>query len=317
MTEINPAIQARIELVKPLVAELLAERGMSAPTKTNNYLPVFLGLRPLALTYLPAEMPGGQRMGAAIDEYYKEHYTPGAGARLNLLDRLRKRGVNQEQEAELLARRKVLDNAYDEIVAASPAYVAHLAWLDRLALQQWQVKRRPSLREMYIYRDRPVRDQLAKLEDVAEKARQRMAAAGQGRPEQWMEYVYANEFDVEYLKGLGTLLGYPQCCIDRYTEDRNKAVNVEQRAWEQVRDLQSEGISIDVHAYYVKDFFPCTPDCPAARAQGELWEATMAALGPEIRDLYVGAMYSSFELVQNYPAMIQQHQQRLEQGPPA
>jgi hypothetical protein len=27
-------------------------------------------------------------------------------------------------------------------------------------------------------------------------------------------------------------------------------------------------------------------------------------------------MYSSFELVQNYPAFIQQHKQRLEQGPP-
>lgn len=316
MMEIPQAIAERVELLKPMAEEFLAERGITDLTKTNNYLAVSLGLRQVGLTYLPAELPGGPRMGEAIDRYYQDNYRPGAAPRLNLMDRLRKRGANPEQEAELQARRHVLEQAYDQIVAPSPAYVAHLHWLDRMALQQLQVKRRPSLREMYIYRDRRVRERLGQLEQIAYQAQVRMAAAGRRRPEEWVQYVYANEFDPDYVRGLGELLGYPSCCIERYVADRMSGVNVEQRAWEQVRDLQDEGVSIDVHSYYVKDFFPCTPDCAAARAQGELYEAALGAIHPDLRDLYIGSLYSAFEMVQGYPSFIQQHKERLEQGPP-
>lgn len=314
MAELSPELKARIDLVKPMAGDLISERGITDLSKTNNFLPVCLGLRQLALTYMPAEFPGGLRMGEAIDRYFKENYMPGEGLKPGLLNRFRRRGPNAEQEGELLAKRRVLEQAYNEIAASSPAYIAHLDWLDRLSLQHFQVKRRPSLREMFIYRDRKVKDQLVELEDIAEKARQRAATEAQEGRRELMEYVYANEFDPKYLRALGALLGYPECCVDRYAADREKGVNVEQRAWEQVRDMQSEGKSIDVHAYYVKDFFPCTPDCPAATAQGELWEAAYEELSPDLRDMYVGSMYQCFELVQNYPTLINQHRQRLEQG---
>ncbi len=311
MTELPPELKARIELVGPMVSDLVAERGITELSKTSNFLPVCLGLRQLALTYLPAEFPGGNRMGEAIDRYFKEHYTPGEGLKPGLLNRFRRRGPNAEQEGELLAKRRVLEEAYNEIVAASPAYASHLDWLDRLGLEQFQVKRRPSLREMFVYRDRRVKDRILELEGIAEKARQRVVAEGRQTP---LEYVYANEFDPKYLRGLGELLGYPSCCVDRYVEDRMKGQNVEQRAWEQVHELQTEGRPTDIHAYYVKDFFPCTPDCAAARAQGELWEAAYEALSPELHEMYIGTLYQNFELVQNYPVLINQHRQRLEQG---
>jgi hypothetical protein len=312
MVELSPELKARIDLVKPMAEDLVAERGITELSKTNNFLPVCLGLRQLALTYLPAEFPGGNRMGEAIDRYFKENYVPGEAPRAGLLNRFRRRGPHADQEAELLAKRRVLEQAYNEIAAGSPAYAAHLDWLDRMTLNHYQVKRRPSLREMFIYRDRRVKDRVVELEDIAEKARQRVAEGPGDRAP--LEYVYANEFDPKYLRGLGEMLGYPACCVERYVEDRMKGQNVEQRAWEQVHRMQSDGKSVDIHAYYVKDFFPCTPDCEAARAQGELWEAAYEALSPDLRDMYVGAMYQCFELVQNYPVLITQHRQRLEQG---
>jgi hypothetical protein len=81
-----------------------------------------------------------------------------------------------------------------------------------------------------------------------------------------------------------------------------------------VREAQEEGRPIDVRAYFVKDFFPCVPHCPEATAIGERYEAAYAELGEEIRDIYTGAQYQSFEYIQNYPRLILQHRQRLSQG---
>ncbi len=160
------------------------------------------------------------------------------------------------------------------------------------------------------------RQKLLDLEHVGAAARNRQTTGKQQDPDQAvMEYVYADEFDREYLQGLGRLLGYPECCVERYTADRLRGQNVEQRAWEQVREMHEQGKSVDVHAYFVKDFFPCVPDCPQAVALGGRYATAYAALGEEIHEVYTGALYQAFELVQNYPRLILQHRQRLSQGP--
>ena len=311
MADLAPDLQARIEQLRPLADDIVAERGISDLSKVGNFLPVALGLRGVGLTYLPAELPGGARLGEAIDKYFADNYRPPAAGLGGLL---RRRGG---QEAELNAKRRTLEAAYDKVVGQSTAYVAHLTWLDRLDLEQMQVKRRPSLREMYIYGDRAVRERVNQLEELAHEARRRARDQDQkgARPPELLAYVYANEFDPDYLKGLGLLLGYPECCIEAYQADRGADRNVEQRAYEQIRDMQREGRSIDVSAYFVKDFFPCQPDCAPAIATGQLWESAFAALAPELRDVYVGVTWESFELVANYPALINQHRRRLEKGP--
>lgn len=316
MTQGGDDIQKRIELVKPLVSEVRSERGISDHSKVSNFLPVALGLREVSLTYLPAELPGGIRLGQAIDAYFEEHYRPPqTGSMLGFLRRGKRGGEGSDPEAELRAKRKTLDEAYDAVVAPSDAYVAHLAWLERLELDQMQVKRRPSLREMFIYRDRTVRDRLGELESFADQARERASlSADRTDSSSVIGYVYANEFEPRYLRGLGALLGYPECCIEEYAANRMKGANVEQRAWEQVRAMQEAGRTVDVRAYFVKDFFPCRPDCPLAIAKGETYEAAYEALDGELAEIYTGALWSSFELVQSYPALINQHRRRLEQG---
>lgn len=316
MAQVSDDMQRRIELVKPLVPELRSERGISDHSKVGNFLPVALGLREVSLTYLPAELPGGIRLGQAIDAYFEEHYRPPqTGSMLGFLRRGKRGSEGPDPEAELRAKRKTLDEAYDAVVAPSGTYVAHLSWLERLGLDQLQVKRRPSLREMFIYRNRAVRDQLGELESFADQARERASVSSDRTdPSNVISYVYANEFDPRYLRGLGALLGYPECCIEEYAADRMKGANVEQRAWEQMRAMQEDGRTVDVRAYFVKDFFPCRPDCPQAIAKGEVYEAAYEALDAELTEVYIGALWSSFELVQSYPALINQHRRRLEQG---
>lgn len=313
MPELSEETRRRIESLRPLVPDLLAERGISEASKVCNFLAVALRLRPMALTYLPAEMPGGAKMGEAMDRYYLEHHEPPGGGLLSKLGLGRKAAANKQ--AELSAKRKTLDAAYNQVVAPSPAYVAHLNWLDRMALDPLQIKRRPTLREMYIYADREDRVRLLALEDAAAHSRGRPTTGADRDPNQAIiEYVYGAEFDRDYVLGLGKLLGYPDCCSVRYAEDRLRGQNVEQRAYEQISEAHESGKSIDVHAYFVKDFFPCTPGCPAAISRGEEFEAAFALLDGEVRDLYAGALYDSFELAQSYPLVIQQHRQRLEEA---
>lgn len=304
---------ANVAGLRPLAADLLAERGVTDYVKVGNLVAVALGLRPLSLTYLPAEMPGGSRLGEAIDQYFVEHYAPPPAGLGSLLRR--RQGPARDQEAALLAKRKTLDEAYQKVVAESPVYVAHLYWLDRLGLDQYQVKRRPTLREMYVYRDRAVRAKLLDLETIAGEARERAAGArGQGQDQSLLEYVYAGEFEPRYLQGLGELLGYPGCCVEAYAKDRVGGQNVEQRAWEQVRDYHVDNRPVDVRAYFLKDFFPCTPDCPQAADRGEEYQQASAELHPELGELYTGVLWSNFELVQSYPQLIAKHRQRLEQS---
>jgi hypothetical protein len=314
MAELPAATLQRIETLRPMVAALLAERGIGDASKVCNFLAVTLRLRPMALTYLPAELPGGIRMGEAIDRYFAERYRPpagGRGGRFRGLFGRGRRGASPKEE-ELIAKRKVLEAAYNEVAASSPAYAAHLAWLDRLGLDQIQIKRRPTLREMFIYHDRATRRRLVELEEAAAAGRSRPTTGAEGDAEQAMiEYVYATEFDRDYLRGVAALLGYPECCVEKYAEDRLKGQNVEQRGYEQIKAMQEAGKPIDVHVYYVKDFFPCSPDCAVAIARGEQFEAAFAALGDEVRDVYVGSLYDSFQLAQSYPLLIQQHKERL------
>jgi hypothetical protein len=316
MAELGAETRTRIDELRPLMAAFVAERGLTDYVKVCNYVPVAIGLRPLSLTYLPAELPGGQRMGEAIDRYFSEHYSPPAGAGpMSLFRRKGSGGQGPDPERELLAKRRTLDDAYSKIVAESQTYITHLSWLDKVGLDQYQVKRRPSLREMYVYRDRAVREQLLAVETIAEEARLRVAAArGKDREQALIEYVYANEFEPRYLRGLGRLLGYPECCVEAYARDRESARSVEQRAWEQVRDKHAASEHIDIHAYYLKDFFPCQPDCPKAVELGELFEQACAELHPELGEVYTGVMWSNFDLIQNYPQLIAQHRHRLEQS---
>lgn len=315
--EIPPKTRAAIDKVRGPAAGFAAERGLSDITKVCNYLPVALELRPLSLTYLPAELPGGSRLGEAIDRYFADKYVPpassGGGGLLGRFRRDKGGGpAVQQREAELAAKRKVLNDAYDQLVATSPAYVAHLHWLERLGLSQVQFKRRPTLREMFVYADRSARQELMELETVANAARSRPATGKKRDHDQAvMEYVYADEYDRDYLQGLGRLLGYPQCCVERYTADRLSGRNVEQRAWEQVREMHERGRPIDVHAYFVKDFFPCVPDCPQAVALGRQYAAAYEALGEDFAEIYTGALYQAFEYVRNYPLLIERHKQRL------
>jgi hypothetical protein len=179
-----------INKVLPHVPAFAAERGISDLGKVCNFLPVALGLRPLSLTYLPAELPGGARFGEAIDEYFSSNYRPpaaGSGGGMRGFFRKGRGGGDptlQSKEAELLAKRKLLNDAYDKIVAVSPAYLAHLSWLEKLGLDQVQFKRRPTLREMFIYGDRSIRQQLVDLESVANAARGRRTTGKDQDPDQ-------------------------------------------------------------------------------------------------------------------------------------
>ena len=116
----------RVAPLRQVVPELLAERGISGSSKVCNFLAVALRLRKMGLIYLPAELPGGSRMGEQIDRYYLEHQRPPAQGMLSRLG-FGRRGEAARKEAELRAKRRSLEEAYNSIVPASKTPMAK-AW---------------------------------------------------------------------------------------------------------------------------------------------------------------------------------------------
>ena len=282
-----------------LGGKFLSEPGISDTSKIQNFLLVSLGIRKASLTYLPAELPGGPEMGLAIDRYYYAHIKPGTG----------RHPPSMEHKLSVMAA------AYEEVVHRSPEYQAHLRWAGRLGLSVLEVHRRPTLVEMFLYADDGTRTELLRLRERAEDLR-RVALSGlrtADRPlgDPLIARVYPDELDAKYLRRLAGLLGYPACCTERYLEDRLSGHSVELRASEQILQAASAGRPVDVQAYYLKDFFPCSPDCPEATLRARQITDRLSAESPAFRDLYFASLTENHRLVRDYPKILAEHKRHI------
>jgi hypothetical protein len=111
---------------------------------------------------------------------------------------------------------------------------------------------------------------------------------------------------------MGTLLGYPACCIERYAADRVSGVNVEQRAADQIAVVRGEGGTPSTFAYFAKDFFPCRPDCPDAVAIGTRFHDALTTLHEPLGAAYRRRVRGNLDTVEHYPELIRAHQEKLQ-----
>lgn len=311
-----------MEIAFDQVTKLLNETGILERVKLEDYLLVAAGVRPAGLVTIPAEFPDGQALGQAIDEkfslLYYRGYDPSRPPLENLAARSR-RTLARVGLHPIKYKAMLMGEAFAEAVYPSPSYRAHRHWAEQLGLETTEVEVRPTVRELYLYREpetlRRIQELTALRRRVQVESRRQYSPA-QGR----IPLVYPEEFEATFLTGLGELLGYPACCVEQYARDRTSGVNVELRAARQLEEARkptagAEGAGAGpgrlMEAYWVKDFFPCRPDCPEAAARGRAALAALEAIDPRLATRYVRGMEKNLERTEQYPEIVRMHEDRL------
>jgi hypothetical protein len=276
------------------VEAFLEEKNISPKAKLEAYLAASLKLRPASQITIPAEFPSGLQMGQQIDENVKPQLT-----QLQQIRDLRARAMAVQ------AMKKLLEKQFEVIVEASDEYRVHYDWAKQLELRTNQIKVRPTVHELYFYKERKTGGNINKLMREREKIRRKLQRKP-GENVNSIRFAYPEEFDYKWLLKLGAELGYPECCVKQYAENRKNNVNVEARAAQQLAELVKE-TEVDTHVYYTGYFFPCSPQCENALKQGYKWQETFDELHEKLGELYTQNIYVNTELVLRQPELIQKY----------
>ena len=275
---------------------LLNEPKIPPRVAVENLMLVSLGLRPCSQTTIPAELPNGALIGEAIDVRFKPK-----------LERLR---LMQDQKAkikEIGEIRKGMASAFDELVEGSAEYKSLNNWTKKLGLKVDQVEVRPTLHEFYVYRERETLKLLQML--MQERGKLKVEAVRKPNPTRGqLQFAYPEEFNVAWIRRMGGLLGYPECCVDRYALDREQGINAEARAAAQLKELAALP---DPHVYLASYFFPCSPTCPKAKEKGELYHRKLLEALPEAGRAYEGIIADNLDRVKRQPEIISEYLNRL------
>jgi hypothetical protein len=280
-----------VDLDKQMLQHFMDEEKITSRVKIEAYLSTYLELRKCSQLIIPAEYPDSMELGQRIDEKMKTH--------VNMLQQIKDPNA---KAVGVQAVRKMFEKNFEEIVEDSESYRIHSSWADKLALKSTQTAVRPTIHELYYFKDRKTRKLAQQIIRDRRKIRQktiRNASYGDDK----IKFAFPEEFDKGWLERMGSLLGYPDCCIKFYTRGRMNGVNVEIRATQQLLDALKEK-QVDTHAYYANNFLPCSPSCSKAIEQGYLWSDKLLELGEEYEKLYHEVLFHNTEFILKQPEIV-------------
>ncbi|MBD3173080.1 DUF483 domain-containing protein [Candidatus Bathyarchaeota archaeon] len=276
------------------IKKLLEQQLISPKAKLEAFLATSLKLRTASQVTIPAELPSGLEMGKKIDQAVQPH-----------MIKLQKIKDIRQRASAVSKLKKLLERHFEEIVEGSDEYKAYYKWAKNNGLRVNQIKVRPTVHEMYFYTDRGTGRKINKLMREREKIRRKVQRKP-GENINSIRFAYPEEFEPKWLKHLGHILGYPDCCVEQYADDRKNEVNVEARAAQQLIDALKEE-DVDTHVYYTGYFFPCTPRCEKALETGYQWHEAFKELGMNLGSMYEQNIYVNTELVLKQPELIQRY----------
>ena len=276
-------------LDKNQITQFICLEDIEARTKLEVVLSPYLGLRRCSQIIIPSEFTDSFELGKQIDEKVQPQIL-----KLQQISDPKIKGLG------IRAIRKVLEKNFEEIVEESDSYKVHAKWTDRFNLKSFQAIVRPTLHEIYYFKDRKTRTDVVKVMKGRAIIREKSLNDPEARNNN-IKYAFPEEFNRKWLTGVGSLLGYPECCVKHYVMGREKGINVEARATQQLLDSLKEG-EVDTHAYYIGNFLPHTPSCPKAIELGYKWEERIGEFNEEF-----GKLYSQM-LVRNSELILRQHE---------
>lgn len=282
-----------------LSEEILDEHLLLGHVKTEDYLMVALELRPCSFLAIPAEFQNGDELGTKIDELCLEDFQ-------TLLS------ASPDKKGVLIPElKKKIRKSFKNVVLASAAYKAHIEWSRKLSLQFFDVEVRPSIHELYLFKNSKVKRELRRLVNVRNLAREKIGLLMDVSKKNTC-LAFPEESSSEYLASAGELLGYPSCCVERYVHDRLcEGTSVEVRASRQVEQLRKEGEEPDVYAFFARSFFPCDPRCRSAIEMGRKTFDLLSDANPKLGDLYFECIRNNAIMIEKYPEFIRQYREKL------
>jgi hypothetical protein len=272
--------------------ELLADEQMLNRVKLDCMLLPYMGLRPVSQIAVPAEFPSGFEMGQSIDRALKPQ-----------MDRLQAITEPKAKVQTIQETKKLMETQFETVVENSDPYKAYYSWSDRLGLKSEQAQVRPTVHEIFLLKEGRDGRELKRLIKDREKIRVRV----QRRPDPRMgrvRFAYPEEFDPKWITRMGRLLGYPDCCIKQYAQDRVKGVNVETRAATQLAEAIKDEKKVDTHAYILGFFFPCRPDCPNSTEKGYRWQDAFSKMDERLGKMYTELLGVNATMVLRQPELI-------------
>jgi len=281
-------------------SDLINERNLKPQTLLEDYLSVAVDLRKCSLMTVPAEFPDAEAIARAIDlacisDYRKLVLEPDIKKRAKLIERFKRN----------------LREAYQEKTRDSSSYRSHVMWTGHLNLQIFEVEVRPTVRELYIYRDKDVKSRLEALSTIRASFRERFLRTVH-RPLSRSVLAYPEEYFPEYVLGIGELLGYPKCCTKAYIEGRTKSnVPAEERASRQIRTGRAQGYEPEPYAYFVRDFIPCTPTCASAIEVGRRFFEEFGRFDGRLGEYYGQCLKANVANVESYIETIAAHKEKM------
>jgi hypothetical protein len=275
---------------------LLAETRIYSNIQLENLALVYLGLRPCSQTILPAELPAGSMMSERLDSNFKQH-----------MEQLRSTQDPRIKRKLIGEINKNLSKNFEDVVEASEEYRALNASAKKLNLRINQVEARPVVHEFYLYREKEVLRDLQMLMQERGKLRTEELK----KPDQHkgsIQLASPEEFNGSWIRRMGSLLGYPDCCSERFALDRTSSINAEIRAATQLKELKSEP---DPHVYFTSYFFPCSPTCEKALKKGLSCHDKLVQASPKAGLLYEETLMTNLERVKRQPEIISEQLRRL------
>jgi hypothetical protein len=260
-------------------------------SKLEFFLSPYLGLRKCSQITIPSDFIDSIELGKQIDEKVQPQII-----KLTQITDPKIKGIG------IQTIHKALEKHFEEIVEESDSYNVHAQWADHFGLKSYQVKMRPTSHEIYNYKDRGTRKEIARVSKDRSIIRGKNFNDPEARNNN-IKYAFPEEFDGKWLTKVGSLLGYPDCCVKHYAKGRMKGVNVEARATQQLLDSLKDG-EVDTHAYYIGNFLPHDPHCPKAVQLGYKWEDTITEFNEELGKLYSQTLLGNVELILRQPELV-------------
>jgi hypothetical protein len=260
-------------------------------TKLEFYLSTYLNLRKSSQITIPADFVDSFDLGKQIDE--KVHPQ---------ISRLTQISDPKIKALGIQAIHKSLEKNFEEIVEGSDSYNVHAKWADTFKLKNYQLTTRPTVHEIYTYKDRGTRKEIVQIGRDRSFIREKNMNDPEAQSNN-IKYAFPEEFSVKWLTKVGALLGYPECCVKHYAKGRVNGVNVEARATQQLLDNLKDG-EVDTHAYYIGNFLPHDPNCPKAIELGYKWEEKISEYNEELGKIYTQTLLDNVQLVLRQPELV-------------
>lgn len=295
-------------------ADFMKEPLIPVGTKIEVYLAVIIGVRQASMMVFPYDLPDASILGATIDERFRQKiqgkWVPGDSIG-DYLSRQARKLLKRSPAAEARYKVNLLSEIYEDVIKSSPSYESFMSWAAKLGLKNCQLQSRPTIREIFLFKSSDLSSSLDALQDLRKDLRyEATRRAPQGVPP--VEMAFPEQFNPEFLRTLGKLLGYPSCCVERYVFDRkSRILSPEERASNQIKEM-GENEKPDIFAYFVRDFLPCTPWCEEASTLGRKLMHELGQIDSQLPALYEKRLQENVSFVLKYPEMVRERARELE-----